>query len=583
MLIVCATLAISATAAQSPSQGPRTGLILGAVVDAISGQPLQAAVVSLRPAASGQRPALTNERGEFLFTALGPGAYTIEVSRPGYLAGGYGRRRPLGDGVPIELADRERRGSVVVRLWPWASISGTLTDDDGLPVVGAIVEAMRRTPTGKFEYGGDAMTDSRGVYQINSLPPGDYVVGVHCRSTSAPVPPGAARIETASAAGGDQASGNVTIDDAGRTFMATSGPLRASVSGSRMQYVTTYYPGATSIASAGVVTGLAGQDQRGVDFVMAQRPGVRVSGVAMGVNGPLKGAMLSLVSPDLDLSDADEALFVFQSALSADDGSFTFLAVPGGAYVLDVIQPASPPSVLMSKEGIPRLVSMALRTFDRDGQWYRAPLSIGDRDVDGLVVSLRPGARVSGVAELDAGVQLRFGSRILALSEPGPFTIDGVPPGRYVLSANRSSRNVIAEATLGGRDVLGVPIEVGTDDVSGLRVRIGAPGTRIDGDVLGARGERTTDATVVLFPADIPLWTSARQGSPRFMSMRPLTGRYLFEDVAPGSYLIAAVDDAVMDGWPSATLLQRISSGATRLQVSRHASLTQSLRMLPLR
>ena len=50
-----------------------------------------------------------------------------------------------------------------------------------------------------------------------------------------------------------------------------------------------------------------------------------------------------------------------------------------------------------------------------------------------------------------------------------------------------------------------------------------------------------------------------------------------------GAYLIAAIDDAVMDDWPSPVLLQRISSGATRVQVARNAPSTQALRMLSLR
>jgi hypothetical protein len=245
--------------------------------------------------------------------------------------------------------------------------------------------------------------------------------------------------------------------------------------------------------------------------------------------------------------------------------------------------PATPPSVSVSKEGIPMLVSTTFRTFDRDGHWFRSPFAVGTADVDGVVVSMRPGVRVSGVAEIDHARQLSFGLRTISLTESGPFTIEGVPPGRYTLSAGQQSRSAVIEATLGGRDVLGVPIDIGTDDVSGLRVRLGMPDTRLEGEVLGARGERTGDATVVLFPAETTLWPNARLESPRFQSSSALTGRYQFVEIAPGAYLIAAIDDSMMDAWPSAALLQRVSSGATRVQVARNVPLTQPLRLLPLK
>src|SRR5438105_999896 len=67
-----------------------TSLVVGQVVDAGTNRPIPGAVVSIN---AGHR-ILADDQGRFLFRDLAKGSYLFTASAPGYLDGGYGRRRP---------------------------------------------------------------------------------------------------------------------------------------------------------------------------------------------------------------------------------------------------------------------------------------------------------------------------------------------------------------------------------------------------------------------------------------------------------------------------------------------------------
>ena len=95
-----------------------------------------------------------------------------------YLDGGYGQRRPNGPFQTIDLADGERIGDAVIRLWKGGAITGRVLDEAGEPLVDVAVAAVRRSGDGRLLTGPTARTDDRGVYRLATLTPGSYLVVV---------------------------------------------------------------------------------------------------------------------------------------------------------------------------------------------------------------------------------------------------------------------------------------------------------------------------------------------------------------------------------------------------------------------
>ena len=138
----------SAAAAQFPP-GPQplargTAVVVGQVVDAATGKGISSAVVTL----AGSRRAMTTSDGRFAFRALPSGSHSLSAAKSGYIGGAYGMRRPDGATLPVVLADGERRGDIVISMWRQGSISGSIVDEAGEPVVGIQVAALRRTTVG---------------------------------------------------------------------------------------------------------------------------------------------------------------------------------------------------------------------------------------------------------------------------------------------------------------------------------------------------------------------------------------------------------------------------------------------------
>jgi hypothetical protein len=149
--------------------------VAGAVVNAVSGQPVAGARLTISPVArpGEQMSAVSGDGGRFAFAGLPPGKYALAGQRRGLLPGRWAGALVIGPGEDTE--------SVVLRLPPPAVITGKVVDDAGEPIAQALVELLSsRIADGRRQLIEDSFkrTDDTGEYRFSSLPAGSYYLVV---------------------------------------------------------------------------------------------------------------------------------------------------------------------------------------------------------------------------------------------------------------------------------------------------------------------------------------------------------------------------------------------------------------------
>ena len=145
------------------------GSISGTVID-VNGDPVEGIEVSTSDGSS-----LTASDGSYLITGLIPGSFTVffrdvdDVANRGYLPEWYDDAVNESSATPVVVADGEAVVGIDAQLSTGSSISGTVTDEDGIPLAGIKVSVrgpVRRSVT----------TGPSGLYRLAGLTAGRYVV-----------------------------------------------------------------------------------------------------------------------------------------------------------------------------------------------------------------------------------------------------------------------------------------------------------------------------------------------------------------------------------------------------------------------
>ena len=164
---------------QPTTQTPNTAVISG-VVTVESGGPLRRARVNLTaPELRGGRMTMTGDQGEYSFSALPAGRYSITASKAAYIDTPYGAKKPGRPGTPIQLAAGGKVERANIVLPKGSVITGVVVDDNGEPAPRTQVRVMKyvmRTGEKTLQQAGSDQTDDRGMYRIYGLQPGDYLV-----------------------------------------------------------------------------------------------------------------------------------------------------------------------------------------------------------------------------------------------------------------------------------------------------------------------------------------------------------------------------------------------------------------------
>jgi protocatechuate 3,4-dioxygenase beta subunit len=603
---------------------PASGKGVAGAVVTLNGGPARAAALAqagLAPAMPAPPPPppqiLTDNDGRFAFMNLTRGNYTLSATKSGYTAGAYGRVRPGGPTRTLQLDDGEKLPDATVRLFKLGSISGTVSDDAGEPVVSTMIRVYRRslmagrrvlTPSG-----GQVATDDRGMYRIGNLPPGEYVV-------VAPVVP--VTVPAGSQGPGNRpnlqstafnlsfgqplpGAGGQAIGPDARFLLQRANGLSGDVaaapdaSGRVVGFQTVYYPNAPTASGAQNISIASGEERNGIDIALRRVPTVAISGLITGSpDGAAADYAVRLIATDTgDIIQEPESAV----AMSDASGVFMFLGVPSGQYVVHVVRMPrrQPPMEIMTRTAGGEALSLAQFQAMQAAQavtdpllWATLPVSVSDRDVQGLALTLREGLTVSGKLEFSgsrprpapqqmsqAQITIEPADGRMPEYDQGPpsrvqpdgrFTTTGRLPGRYFVRPGGFPGGwALQSITANGIDVTDSPIDLSTSSVSNVVVTFSDLNQDLRGTVTGIP-QGAEPPGVAVFPADSTAWKNFGINPTRMRMTRASGpgGQFGTGTMPPGDYFVVAIPDEYTSEWQDPAYLELLSRAATRFSLT---------------
>jgi len=400
----------------------------------------------------------------------------------------------------MTLGEGQRIDGVDLVLQPRRAIAGTVVDANGDPVEGLLMQALDSSPTSARIVSLQTRTDDKGRYRLRAPRPGTfYVMAVDDHPVN------------------DRAGGTETPPGARR-----------------------YYPGRASFSEAQPIRVSAQSDSLGVDFVFAPAPGAGIRGFAFQSSGePARGTAHLMVR-----SRTDAPTLELQRVSIGQGGSFEFLNVPRGDYVVQII-------------GGSTLGSMR--------EYGVQPLTIDGTDTRTLVVQTVIGSTIAGHVLFEGEPPSpSAGTFKLTVAPDDPSrTPVGLTP-RTVISSSWifevsslfGPARIAASAPDGWWlqsihvervNVADTPFDFGTAEQtrSELELVFASGAATVAGRVLDAKGQPVVDATAIVFPADA---TSAFSSSQYVRVLRSgADGSFSAPNLRPGEYLAVAIDTTADD------------------------------------
>ncbi len=644
----CVALSSLLWAQQQPRDVRQSAIKLGTatlagivVTDDASAKPLRRVNIGILGTDEPQvRLTMTDDSGRFVMPALPAGRYLISASKPPYVDTVYGARLPGRPGTPIVLKDGERRGDLLLKMIRGGAITGAVTDEHGRPAVGVNVELLQPQTRAGDQMLASVMTmlsgmllprqvtDDRGVYRFSGLPPGDYIVS----ATPANLGGGDAIVQTADEV---QSAARAAAETPRPQAAATAPPPRSTVvgpnerparpvvesgmqfmnfpmmgavggpgmtSGRTVGYAPVYYPGTTNAAEATPIAIAAGDERTEVDLVARPVPTTRITGTVFEPDGqPARGVSVQLRAEDR--VETLQAMFTNMARVNStgSDGTFILAGIAPGRYTLNARTRGTPP-------GPPGAPGSARPGPPSQALWAAMEISAEGQPITGLSLTLQPGMTLSGrvvvdpsspsatldVTTINIGVRptrsldlTAFANSATRVSADGTFTVTGLVPGTYRLSASSFTPGAAlawmdVSVRLGGRDVADLPFDLRPgDSITDVVLTMTDRQQAVSGTLQDASGRPATEFTMILFPAEKAYWLP---DSRRIRTARPATdGRFAFpgpQGPPPGDYLLAAVTDLRPNEHFDPAFLEALAKEAIKLRLNPGEQKTQDIRLV---
>jgi hypothetical protein len=501
----------------------------GIAIDGANGEPIAGASIRLcAQPVSGKAMAVgictvavSDHNGRFIFSKAKPGHFYLAGEAEGYLKN-YLVQNGKG-GSDFDLHAGVSRSFRLV-LWPEGTISGRIVDENGKPIAGIEVSAIRddsslgRRFISQYQYWGgpsDRATDKNGEFTIGELKPGRYYV-------EAGIAP----------------------------WRKNDGTLL------KAGYIPAYFPGSSTLAAASVLCIGAGE-QRKVEFQLKPAPTYSASGkIELPPNfkrdfEPLWG---------LRREDGQYYGQWTDEEFDHPSGTWDMRNLPSGTYNLEI------------QTGIYDTDLVANRSF-----------TITDTDVNDLILPMRLRFSLRAKVRLPEGFHPSTPYSVLFKLEPdgtSELTEDGQPvakngevvfnrlqPGRYRLYLFTDDPVYIQSAKLADQDALHDGLSLHGPSNDALDITLAIANSELYGVVDGDDG-------IPVPGAEVKLIAQGEDAPYVFRSVvADAKGHFVVKGVPPGNYNLVALKEAFRDREFGSFEFDQVKGSAKPIQM-RDASVT---------
>lgn len=466
--------------------------------------------------------AISDGNGEFTFTGVPPGTFTLLAHRDGYFGVGASKA-PHGDHTDASLSVTARSlvTTVTVPMIPGAVIIGHLRDATGRTVPKVPVNAMVIGYRNGMRFVASvrsAQTDDTGQFRLFWLTPGQYFLA------AAPA--------------------------------ANTGAL------------TTFYPGSVEPTTGNVITVSTGQDLAGMDFSLQSGRTVTISGDVAEVEGspasPRNLTVTLVRQPGIGREPITGTFPVVEGRKTA----FELRGVPPGTYSLYANTTWNLRSATL------------VDVFDRDVSGIQIALHL-NVTVPGVVTLDGEAPRVNGLVRFspfdpDGKTAIDDLSRPrdprqregVPIAPDGKFSAADNPWGRYAIRIiGLSPDSYIDEVQQGGVNVYDGGINLTTDafryPTDQITVKVKSNGGRIEGVVQTSDRKPLSRAVVVLVPPVV----RRRNPSLYLVTTSDADGRFSLRGIQPGEYKLFAWESVPEGAWQNAEFLAPYESQGRAVSV----------------
>jgi hypothetical protein len=357
----------------------------------------------------------------------------------------------------------------------------------------------------------------------------------------------------------------------------------------------------------------SGEERNGIDLQLKLVPTANISGRVTGADSPASNWALHLVPSDTgDMSSEPDVA----TAVTDENGDFTFLCVPAGNYVAD----GSPAAVRWEKDRSCRAngttMMFATRITATAGRAPRrrhnqilrrrsgrqrpcrspaatSPISVlffvpglGAFRIDfqGSADRPTPDRLTTVLVSVDsADGKSRATNPSGRIDANGGFTIQGVLPGKYLIRVVNGPQGwTFKSAAAGGIDLAENAFDVQEHDIANVSLVFVDQADEPRGTVKGANGQPDGAAAVVVFPSDNRAWANYGTNLRACAWRGEQDGRVHVRAVA-GRRLFPRGRERGRRRLAEPAVLEQISRTATRISFSDGEKKTQDLTTINIR